>query len=276
MVVTVGFFDGVHIGHRRVLRSLVEKGGDAAAVVTFWPHPRIVLGQNAEGLSLLTSFQEKEAMLHDCHISDVRCVEFTPEFASMDAESFIKEYLIGQIGCTSLVLGYDNRFGSDGLDTVQIAQLCRGMGITVEVVPPCIVDGFSVSSTRIRNSLKDGDVALAARMLGYHYRIDGVASEGSDGKRSGFRTILVTPCFAQKAVPREGVYATDVFIQGSRYRGMTFIDNKIYTHIFDYAGTVPDDGISLEFISRVRGVQHFESDEEMRSTLEMDKHRCFG
>ena len=282
MVVTVGFFDGVHIGHRRVIRSLVEQGGGDAAVVTFWPHPRIVLGQNAEGLSLLTSLEEKEAMIRDCHITDVRCMEFSPDLASVDAETFIRQYLVGEMGCTSIVLGYDNRFGSDGLDTEQIASLCRKLGIEVSVVPPCSVDGFSVSSTRIRSSLNDGDVSLAARMLGYRYRIDGAADYDTG---TGVPAVHIVPSFKLKAVPREGVYATDVFLRGCRYRAVTYIspscptespERRILTHIFDFEGDINDARLSLEFISRIRDAQHFENDEELKQRLETDKHICFG
>lgn len=165
MAVTVGFFDGVHLGHRRVLQSLISMG-DCPTVVTFWPHPRTVLGQDAGELRLLGSLQEKEELLREQGVEKIVTIPFTTEFASLTAEQFVDTYLIGRLHCKSLVLGYDNRLGSDGLDTARIAELCRSKGMQVTVVPPVQVEGITVSSTRIRRAIAEGDLSLAEKMLG--------------------------------------------------------------------------------------------------------------
>lgn len=287
MVVTVGFFDGVHIGHRRVLRALCEKGGADAAVVTFWPHPRVVLQQDARDLRLLSSYEDKKEVMHSMGIDNVQCLEFTRELSSMTAEEFLREYLIGRMGCTSLVLGHDNRFGSDGLSTFEVASLAKGMGIDVVVVPPCVVDDISVSSTRIRICLADGDVAMAERMLGQRYSIEGIVVPGNKmGRTIGFPTANMDLSFPLKAVPANGVYATEVVVDGKSYRAMTNIGVRptlgeggsrlIETNIFDFDEDIYGVEIKVQFIAKVREEKKFPSLEELARQLVIDKHHCYG
>ena len=286
MVVTVGFFDGVHLGHRRVLRALLAKGSDAA-VLTFWPHPRIVLGQNASQLGLLNTLEERMSHLAAVGVSDVRCIEFTKEFAAVSAADFIRECLIGEMGCKTLVLGYDNRLGSDGLDTEQIASLASSMGLEVKIVPPVEVDGVRVSSTRIRRFLEEGDVERAAAMLGYRYALEGEVIEGKRlGRTIGFPTANLQPSSDIKVVPANGVYVVDVEVGGRHFRGMTNIgvrptlDDKrgrtIETHILDFNEDIYGKEIRLEFIARVRNERKFTSLAELAEQLEQDRQNCYG
>lgn len=282
--VTIGFFDGVHIGHRRVLNTLLDKGG-SAGVVTFWPHPRTVLQQEARGLYLLSSLQEKMQAIHDCGVQQVECLEFTRDFASMTAEAFVKEYLIGRMGCTHLVLGYDNRIGSDGLSTQQLAALARSMGLEVQIVDPCVLDGITVSSTQVRNALGQGDVTLAAKMLGRPYSISGMVVPGNRiGRTIGFPTANIALSFPLKAVPANGVYATRVVVQGKMYQGMTNIgvrptvastgEKVIETNIFDFDRDIYGLEIEIIFDRRIRGEVRFSSLEELAGQLEKDKILC--
>lgn len=281
MVVTAGFFDGVHIGHRRVLDVLLRTG-EAAAVVTFWPHPRVVLQQDAHALNLLDTLAEKETGLRSAGIDDIRLVEFTREFAALSAESFIKQYLIGTLGCTHLVLGPDNRFGSDALDTAAIASLASSMGLKTSVVEPVIVDGAPVSSTRIRTALTEGDIEAANRMLGYSYGLSGIVVPGNRlGRTIGFPTANVKPSFPLKAVPANGVYAARVTVDGSVYTGMTNIgvrptvdnggERVIETNIFDFDEDIYGKEIRVEFVSKVRNEQCFPSIQKLAGQLVRDK-----
>ena len=286
MVITVGFFDGVHMGHRRVLRALLERG-ERAAAVTFWPHPRAVLQQDARDLKLLSSYEEKLSEIRSAGVRDVRCIDFTREFASATAEQFIKECLIDKMGCDCLVLGYDNRLGSDGLSTGEVADLCRRMGLEVVVVPPYEVDDVCVSSTCIRRALTDGDVALSARMLGQRYRIKGIVVPGNRlGRTIGFPTANIDLSFPLKVIPKNGVYATEVSVNGKQYRGMTNIGVRptlgsggtrlIETNIFDFDEDIYGLEIELGFIARVRDEKRFDSLEELGKQLRIDRHHCFG
>ena len=281
MVVTAGFFDGVHIGHRRVLDVLLGTG-EAAAVVTFWPHPRIVLQKDADTLSLLDSLEEKEAGLRAAGVGDIRLVEFTKEFAALSAESFIRHYLMDGMGCTHLVLGPDNRFGSDAFDTEAIASLASSMGLKTSIVEPVIMGGAAVSSTRIRAALAAGDIESANRMLGYDYGLSGTVVPGNRlGRTIGFPTANVRPSFPLKAVPANGVYATRVTVDGNVHIGMTNIGVRptvgggggrtIETNIFDFDEEIYGKEIRIEFVSRVRNEQCFPSMQKLAGQLAQDK-----
>lgn len=283
MVVTAGFFDGVHIGHRRVLDVLLGTG-EAAAVVTFWPHPRVILQQDAFALNLLDTLDEKKARLRSLGADDIRCLEFTKAFASLTAESFIRQYLIDGLGCTRLVLGPDNRFGSDTLDTAGIAALASSMGLETSLVEPVIVDGAPVSSTRIRSALAKGDIDAANEMLGYRYSLSGIVVPGNRlGRTIGFPTANIRPSFPLKAVPANGVYAANVYVDGTEYAGMTNIgvrptvggggERIIETNIFDFNEDIYGHEICVEFISRVRNERRFESIGKLGEQLELDKKK---
>ncbi len=279
--VTIGFFDGVHIGHRRVLMELLSRDAEAT-VVTFWPHPRAVLQQDARGLCMLNSYDEKVEAMRAIGVENVECIDFTRDFALMKAETFMKEYLIGELGCTCLVLGYDNRLGSDGLSTEQVAALGEKMGLDVQIVPPCMMDGVTVSSTRIREALSHGDVELSGRMLGANYSLKGMVVPGNQKGRSiGFPTANILPSFPLKAIPADGVYATRVIVEGVRYDGMTNIgvrptlscgnSRTIETNIFEFDKDIYGLEVELEFVSRIRQERKFESLDQLRGQLEKDK-----
>ena len=286
MVVTVGFFDGVHLGHRRVLRSLCGSGEDAA-VVTFWPHPRVVLQQDARDFVLLTSLEEKLSLIRSFGVEDIRCVAFTKDFASISATDFIRDYLIGQMHCTRLVLGYDNRLGSDGLSTSEVAVLGRSLGLEVTVVNPFVIDGVNVSSTRIRNAILDGDVSAASQMLGYRYTLSGIVVPGNRlGRTIGFPTANMKQLFPLKVVPKNGVYATEITVGQRHFRGMTNIgvrptlgagnERVVETNIFDFDEDIYGMEIQVSFLARIRNEQCFDSLDDLKVQLATDKHRCYG
>lgn len=286
MVVTVGFFDGVHLGHRRVLRSLCENG-ESAAVVTFWPHPRVVLQHDARDFVLLSSLEEKLSLIRSFGVEDIRCVDFTKGFASISATDFIRDYLIEKMHCTRLVLGYDNRLGSDGLSTSELALLGRSMGLEVTVVDPYVLDGVNVSSTRIRNAVLDGDVAYAAQMLGYRYSISGIVVPGNRlGRTIGFPTANMKPTFPLKVLPKNGVYATEITVGDRHFRGMTNIgvrptlgagnERIMETNIFDFDEDIYGMEIQVAFMARIRNEQCFDSLDDLKVQLATDKHRCYG
>lgn len=282
--VTIGFFDGVHIGHRRVLKALLEKDS-GARVLTFWPHPRTVLQQDARGLYLLSSLQDKKELLAGCGVQNLEVLDFTREFASLSAEKFIKSYLIDTYHCTSLVLGYDNRLGSDALSTTQVADLARKMGMDVEVVPPYELDGIRVSSTQVRNTLQAGDVESVSLMLGRPYDIKGIVVAGNRlGRTIGFPTANLALSFPLKALPANGVYCTEVILEGRCYRGMTNIGVRptvsssgvktIETHILDFNRDIYGLELELHFLKRIRGEQQFADLEQLRQQLEKDRNMC--
>lgn len=209
-VVATGFFDGVHPGHRAVVGQLVraarERGTDSV-IVTFSPHPRAVLQQDAPGLRLLTSFSEKRELLLSLGVDRVEVIRFNREFASLTAEQYIRDHLVGRFGCTAMVFGYDNRVGSDGADAGAVREIAARLG--VELIP-CAALG-DISSTKIRKALSEGEVEAASAMLGYGYFLNGVVVSGSRiGRTLGFPTANMQLCEPLKLIPANGVYLVRV------------------------------------------------------------------
>ena len=275
-VVATGFFDGVHLGHREVIKTLVSsarKKGEEALVVTFDAHPRTVLQQDAGRLRLLTTPQERELLLLSLGVDRVETIPFSKQFASMNAESYIRNVLMDKFKATSIILGYDNRLGSDMLGVGEIGNLCAGLGLKMEEVAPYVMpDGTTVSSTRIRNSLAGGMVDYANDMLGYKYMLTGVVVSGKQiGRTIGFPTANTLPSAPLKLVPERGVYLTEVDVLGGHFYGMTNIGDVVETNIFDFDESIYGLELTLRFISRIRDMRIMSGLDDLKSQLSADK-----
>ena len=289
MIATTGFFDGVHLGHRLVIERLVSiarERGDESLVVTFWPHPRAVLQDGARDLRLLTALEEKKAMLLDLGVDSVVTVPFTRDFAALTAEQFLRDQLQGEYGVTTLLMGYDNRVGSDRLTAAQLLPVAESMGMELIEVEPFgrETDRPHISSTSIRKVLEKGEVERAAEMLGYGYSLTGVVVAGNRlGRTIGFPTANLKLYEPLKLVPGRGVYLVDVEVLGQRWRGMTNIGLRptvggtyttIETHILDFDEDIYGLPLTVTFLRRLRDEIHFASLEELRSRLEKDREIC--
>lgn len=275
-VVATGFFDGVHLGHREVIKTLVSsarKKGEEALVVTFDAHPRTVLQQDAGRLRLLTTPQERERLLLSLGVDRVETIPFSKQFASMDAESYIRNVLMDKFKATSIILGYDNRLGSDMLGVKEIGNLCAELGLKMEEVAPYVMpDGTTVSSTRIRNSLSGGMVDYANDMLGYRYMLTGVVVSGKQiGRTIGFPTANTLPSAPLKLVPERGVYLTEVDVLGGHFYGMTNIGDIVETNIFDFDESIYGLELTLRFVSRIRDMRTMSGLDDLKSQLSADK-----
>lgn len=273
---TTGFFDGVHIGHRQVLSELVSRG-EESLVVTFWPHPRTVLQQDARELRLLTSLSEKEELIRACGVSRVEVLHFSRSFASLTAAEYLR-LLRDRYGVSTLVVGYDNRLGSDHVSASGVASLASSMDMSCVVVPAL----GTVSSTKIRTLLEEGDVVAAASMLGRNYSLSGVVVPGNRlGRTIGFPTANMGLCEPLKLVPGNGVYATEVSLQGRFFRGMTNIGVRptvetstrrtIETHILDFDEDIYGLPLTVTFLRRIRSERQFPSLEALSAQLRLDK-----
>ena len=263
MIATTGFFDGVHLGHRLVIErlvSLAHERGDESLVVTFWPHPRAVLQDGARELRLLNSLEEKKELLRNLGVDRVEVLDFTRSFAALTAEQYLRDILRDRFGVTTLLMGYDNRLGSDRLTADKLRPKASamemelielepfGMGEHPQTVaasgdpshlrwapPSYVAEGghrFSdvhpslthISSTVIRKSLEEGKVETAAEMLGYGYALRGVVVAGNRlGRTIGFPTANMKLYEPLKLVPGRGVYVVEAEVLGKKYRGMTNI-----------------------------------------------------
>ena len=280
-VVATGFFDGVHLGHRQVIRTLVssarERGGEAI-VVTFAPHPRAVLQQDAHSLRLLNSPQEKEALLRSLGVDRVETLRFDRAFARMTAAEYIRRILVGRFGATALVLGFDNRLGSDRLTPDLIVPIAESFGLEVIVVPPALAvpePAEVVSSTKIRKALEKGRVEEAEAMLGYAYGLRGVVVSGKQlGRTLGFPTANLRLYDPLKLVPARGVYLTGVEVLGGHYWGMTNVAEPIETHIFDFHEDIYGLDLEIRFRRWLRPMRSFDSLGDLSAQLAADEAAC--
>ena len=278
-VIATGFFDGVHLGHREVINNLVSSArqrGEEAIVITFAQHPRAVLQQDARTLRFLCSTDEKVRLLKEAGVDRVEILEFSRNFAAMSARDYVSEVVIGRFAATCLVLGYDNRLGSDKQTPDQIAPIARDLGLEVVVVPAGSVEsGVVVSSTKIRETLSRGDVEAAAAMLGYDYSVCGPVVSGKQlGRTIGFPTANMMLYEPLKLVPAKGVYLTEVEVLGGRYHGMINVGDIIETHIFDFSEDIYGLDLKVIFKKRLRDGKRFSSVDELKSQLIIDEESC--
>ena len=293
-VVTTGFFDGVHLGHRHVLETVVSSArerGEEAVVVTFWPHPRTVLQQDARDFRLLSSLEEKKALLLRSGIDRVEVIPFTRTFAALTAAEYLS-LLRDRFGASVVVMGYDNRIGSDRKTAASLApgavmpEIVPAGAITAgsTAVTPDNVPAGAISSTRIRKLLEEGKVEDACQMLGYRYGLYGVVVAGNRvGRTIGFPTANMQLYEPLKLVPENGVYAVEVDVLGRQYRGMCNIGLRptvggggrtIETHILDFNEDIYGLPMGIRFVRRIRDEIRFPSLEALRLQLVQDADAC--
>ena len=290
MVVATGFFDGVHIGHRLVIRQLVEAArsrGDESMVVTFWPHPRTVLQQEARNLRLLTSLPEKEALLKRLGVGRVEVIRFTKEFGALTTREYLKDWLMDRYGAGTIVLGYDNRMGSDATDAASVRRIAESLGLDVITAPKVSSGrGLDVSSTKIRTEIARGNMAGASEMLGYDYSLFGVVVSGEQiGSRVlGFPTANMQLYEPLKLIPGNGVYFVKVRTLGKDFYGMCNIGNRptvregnattVETNIFDFDEDIYGLDIEVTFLKKIRDEIRFTSFTQLKAQLARDRFYC--
>ncbi|MBP5505025.1 MAG: bifunctional riboflavin kinase/FAD synthetase [Bacteroidales bacterium] len=283
VIATTGFFDGVHTGHRKVIdtlcRTAKERGGESV-VVTFWPHPRNVLRQDARELRLLNSLEEKKELLKECGVDRVEVVDFTKSLSKISCEQFIQECLIGQIGASMLIVGYDHHLGNTAFDT-NVTRVAKKLGLET-IKAGSVSDQYNtVSSTYIRNLVATGGIERANKLLGYDYRLGGVVVSGNGiGRQLGFPTANMQLYEPLKVIPERGVYAVRVQVEGGRYIGVcnigtrpTVCDDRalvIETHILDFDEEIYGLDIRLDFCSKLREERKFASREQLKAQLSQD------
>ena len=289
MVIATGFFDGVHLGHRFILQQLLEearKRGDESMVVTFWPHPRNVLQNDARNLRLLTSMEEKKKLLADIGIDKVEVIPFSREFSRLTTEDYLRDYVIAKFGGKSVLVGYDNRIGSDLCTPEQTAGIAEKLGL--EVIRPVSYktdNGIVISSTKIRNALSEGNIDEANAMLGCPYQLYGVVISGNRlGHTIGFPTANMQLYEPLKLVPGNGVYLVKVETLGRQLDGMCNIGVRptlgsgnaltIETNIFDFDEDIYGLDIRLSFVKKIRNEVKFNDLALLTSQLDKDRNLC--
>ena len=286
VVAATGFFDGVHAGHRAVLQVLKDTAreeGEESAVVTFWPHPRNVLQQDASTFRLLNTLEEKKELIYRFGIDNVYVVPFTKDFSQLSTTEFMKEYLVDRFHADTLIIGYDHRLGrSSTASREELAAFAATVGLRTRIVEEVHCGDRKVSSTQIRNALAAGEVREAAEMLGYRYSLLGVVVAGNRlGRTMGFPTANMELYEPLKIVPANGVYAVEAEVLGRRHGGICNIGTRptvgagnartIETNIFGFNDDIYGLDLRISFIERIRDEHRFSSMEDLRHQLENDR-----
>ncbi len=286
-VITLGTFDGVHLGHRKIIAALLAKArttGLRSTLLTFAPHPRTVVSKkDAAPVRLLTTTEEKLALLSELGLDSVIVIEFTKAFAALSPEDFVEQILLKEFGLAAMVIGYDHGFGRDRSGTLQtLSQLSVKHSFSVEVVEEFMLNGRAVSSTQIRSLLSSGQLRDANTLLGSPYRLTGKVVEGEQrGRLIGFPTANLDLLDPLKLVPSPGVYVADALMNNAKYRAMVNIGYRptvstgtrlsIEAHILNFSGNLYGRLLTIQLLSRLRDEQKFPSLDALKAQLEMDK-----
>jgi len=286
-IVTVGSFDGVHLGHQAVLQEIdrrAKEAGRASLLVTFDPHPLEVVNPKAAP-PLLTTGPERLEILAQSPLDYVMLLRFDRHLAELSPEEFVREVLLARCGVKELVIGHDHGFGRGRSGDVEtLRRLGKSHGFEVDVVDPVDFAGQHVSSSRIRRAVAGGDLATAAAMLGRPYGVVGRVGEGERrGRLLGVPTINLSELPPRKLLPPDGVYAVRVEWRGGRAGGMmnqgprpTFGDGRrlLEAHIFGFDGDLYGEWVRIEWVERLRDVERFASTEQLQKQLERDRTRA--
>jgi len=286
-VVTLGIFDGVHKGHRALLDYLVSCARNVngeSVVVTFHPHPRVVLTDQHKGLSVLTTLSEKKSLLEKTNLNHLIILTFDRELGNLDACDFVEQVLVKKIGIQHLIVGYDHHFGKrrEG-DIVTIKECAAKFNFSVEQVNEVCINENAISSTAIREALLKGKIEEANSLLGYNYSLTGVIVEGRRiGREIGYPTANISPDDSYKLIPCDGVYAVEVNMEGTIYYGMLSIGSNptvnddiearsVEVNIFDFEGDIYGSEITVIFRFRLRDEIRFKSIGELTRQMDNDK-----
>jgi len=284
-VVTSGTFDGVHIGHQRILerlKKMAEKNKKETVVITYWPHPRLVLYPEDQSLKILNTFEEKAELLKEQGIQHLLRIPFTKEFSQISSQEFIDSILVKKIGTKKLVIGYDHRFGKNREGSFEQLKINGPQyGFDVEEIPRQEIDDVGVSSTKIRKALLEGDIDTATHFLGRPYAISGRVIKGDKlGRVLGFPTANIDIDSRHKLVPNEGIYAVLVQYESSLFGGMLYIGNRptiggtrrsIEVNIFDFDKEIYGENLTLRIMAPLRKDAHFVDLEALKKQLKADK-----
>ncbi|UZD23174.1 bifunctional riboflavin kinase/FAD synthetase [Algoriphagus halophytocola] len=287
-VVTSGTFDGVHLGHQKILHRIREiartiKG--ETVLLTFWPHPRLVLYPDEHNLRLLSTFEEKAKLLRQFGIDHLVTIPFTKEFSQLSSKEFIQTILVDQIQTKKLVIGYDHRFGKNREGSFEYLQANhQGFGFELEEISRQDVQDIGVSSTKIRQSLESGDISTAIDYLGRSYELNGIVIKGQQiGRSIGFPTANVHIPNDYKLIPKDGVYAVEALVNGSLYKAMLNIGNRptvdgtkktVEAHLFDFQGDLYDKQITVYLKAFLRDEQKFDGLEALKKQLFKDQRNA--
>ena len=283
-VLTIGTFDGIHIGHQKILKHVVKlasKQGYDPVVLTLFPHPRMIL-QKDDSIKLLNTIDERVELLKSYGIKKVIVKEFTKEFANLSAKDYVKQILVDELNTKQVVIGYDHHFGKNRSANIKdLKSFGKLYNFKVEEILAQDIEEVTVSSTNIRNALDEGKVDLANSYLGYNFYITGTVIKGKGlGRTIDYPTANIHIKESYKLIPSDGVYVVKSKIENNSIFGMMNIGTNptvngrtrsIEVHFFDFNADIYNTELKIEFLKRLRSEQKFENLEALKSQLKKDK-----
>jgi riboflavin kinase/FMN adenylyltransferase len=284
-VVTSGTFDGVHLGHQKILsriKDIADRISGETVVITYWPHPRLVLKPEDRSLKLLNTFEEKAELLKEQGIQHLLRISFTKEFSQLSSSDFIKNILVETIGTRKLVIGYDHHFGKNREGSFEQLKIdAPKYGFELEEIPRQDIDNMAISSSKIRHALEAGNVTDACHLLGRSYTLSGRVVRGDRlGRVLGFPTANIDIDSHYKLVPADGIYAVRVNYSGNEFGGMIYIGNRptiagaqrsIEVNIFNFDKDIYGEELKVAFEKLLRLDTKFKDLEELKKQLHKDK-----
>lgn len=283
-IVTTGTFDGVHLGHQLIIKKLIEKArelGGETVLLTFWPHPRLIISPHDNNLKLLTTIDEKIEFLGSLGIDHVVVLPFTREFSELSSDKYIDEILVKGLGTKAMVIGYDHRFGKNregGIDYLK--KHSDRYKIEVTEISRQEIENITISSTKIRRAVLEGKIKAANELLGRPYSFSGHIIKGRQlGRTIGFPTANVALQKNYKLVPKNGVYITKVQLRNKTYGGIMNIGNRptvdgtgtsMEVHIFDFSDDIYGENLKVEILEFIRDEKKFENIKDLIRQIELD------
>ncbi len=285
-VVTIGTFDGVHLGHQKIISQIndeAKKIGGESVLITFFPHPRMVLQPESHNLKLLQTQSEKYSKLEKLGLQHVIEVPFTIDFAKLSALEFVQQILVEALNLSVLVIGYDHQFGKNREGTIEFLRgVSETLNFEVVEISPLIIDDINISSTKIRRAIQEGDMQKVALYLGDTYSLSGTVVKGKQlGRILGFPTANLQLTESYKLAPGFGVYAVEVIVHDNKYYGMANIGMRptindgfgetIEVHIFDFSSDIYNQTLEVFFHHKIREEIKFENKELLTKQLHQDE-----
>ena len=287
-IVTIGTFDGVHLGHRVVLRRMREiakKTKGKSVLLTFSPHPRHVLHKDNQDMKLITTLQEKQDLINQAGLDNLVIHEFTKKFSRIKPANFVRDILVEQLNVHTLVIGHDHHFGRNREGSIdELTTLAELYDFNIEKIDPQYFEDVTVSSSKIRKLIEKGEMVKAKQYLGYEFMLNGKVIKGNSlGKTINFPTANIVVENKWKILPADGVYAVKIVLEAKEYKGMMNIGQKptvdgngisLEVNIFDFNQDIYGKGIEIRFVKRIRDERKFEDLACLKEQLLIDRNRA--
>lgn len=286
-IITIGTFDGVHLGHSVILNRLnaiAQKTKMQSVLITFFPHPRHVLQTTDQDMKLINTLDEKKILLKKSGLDNLVVHEFTKEFSRIQSTNFVRDYLVEKLNLHTLVIGYDHHFGRNRQGSIkELMALSELYGFNIEMISPQLFEDVAVSSTKIRKLLEKGEIEQANHYLGYSFFLFGKVIRGNAiGKKIGFPTANIEIENKWKLHPTDGVYAVQVILEKRTYKGMMNIGIKptvegskktLEVHLLDFSEDIYGEHLQIKFIKKIREEKKFENLDALKQQLLIDKNK---